>query len=167
MVDISKTLVDGGILTGFFLALILGLAIYNPRLFLNKSDVPADIFAAVPPKTEKEKRQSKWLGIPLFLLLIGGPLYSTYTLSLQNPGLSFFPLFWHAFLVLLMPTLGDLFLVDWLLLNTLTPRFFVYPGTEGFAGYKDYGFHLKAHLRFFPMLPIGAAIIAVIVQLIS
>ena len=49
--------------------------------------------------------------------------------------------------VLLIPFFVDLLILDWLIFCTITPSFAVYPGTEGFAGYKDYGFHLKAHAR--------------------
>jgi hypothetical protein len=56
-------------------------------------------------------------------------------------------------------------LVDWLLLNTITPKWVVFPGTEGFAGYKDYGFHLRAHLRALPAQVLGAAVTAGLVLL--
>jgi hypothetical protein len=58
-------------------------------------------------------------------------------------------------------------LVDWLLLNTITPKWVVFPGTEGFAGYKDYGFHGRAHLRVLPAQVIGAAVTAGLVLLVG
>jgi len=160
MLDISKILIDGGILSALFVVLVLAIAAYNPRLFLNKGDVPPDILAAVPPKTGPEKRLANWLGIPLFMILILGPIYSTYTRALAAPNAGFVSLYLHALLVLLLPTLADLILVDWLILNTFTPKMFVYPGTEGFTGYKDYGFHLRGHLKVFPMMLLGSVITA-------
>jgi hypothetical protein len=164
MIDVQKVITDGGILTAAFMVFVFLIAYFKPRAFLSKNDVPADILAAVPPKTEAEKRQGYWLMVPLFFILIGGMLYSTYTFYLQS-GAGFFPLFLHALIIILMITIGDLVIVDWLVLNTITPKWVVFPGTEGFAGYKDYGFHLRAHLKALPSQVIGAAITAGLVLL--
>ena len=166
MLDLTKILIDGGILAIAFLGIALAIGLTKPRLFLNKEDVPADILAAVPPKTDAEKRQSIWASIPLFIILITGTLYSTYTFYLQSQA-GFFALFTHAFLILLMISASDLILLDWLVLNTITPKWAVYPGTEGFAGYKDYGFHGRAHLKAAPLLIIGGLISAGLTVLIS
>ena len=164
MVDLNKTLIDGGVLTAAFLTLVMVIAYFKPRLFANKEDLPADILAAVPPKTEAEKRQAKLLQFPIFLILIGGMLVSTYSFYTQS-GAGFFPLFTHALAIILIISVSDLVLVDWLLLNTITPKWVVFPGTEGFAGYKDYGFHLRAHLRVLPAQVLGAALTAGLVLL--
>jgi len=164
MLDLNKILFDGGLLTAVFLALVLVVGYFKPRLFVNKEDLPADILAAVPPKTEAEKRQSKLLAMPIFAILIGGMLVSTYTFYAQS-GAGFLPLFLHALAIILIITVSDLVLVDWLLLNTITPKWVVFPGTEGFAGYKDYGFHLRAHLRALPAQVLGAAVTAGLVLL--
>ncbi|MCW5874076.1 MAG: hypothetical protein KIS88_05460 [Anaerolineales bacterium] len=130
-------------------AIILTVGIKRPRWFLEKKNVPPDILAAVPPRTEAERRQSLWAAIPLALLLLGLVFYSTYTFG-RASGASFGLLFLHAFILILAVSTFDLVVIDWLLLNTITPRQFVYPGTEGFAGYKNYGFHGRAHLRALP-----------------
>ncbi len=166
MLDLNKILIDGSILTAAFTAVVLYIGMYKPRLFLTKNDVPADILAAVPPKTQAEKRQAVLMSIPIFVILIGGMLYSTYTFALQS-GAGFLALYLHALAIILMITLFDLVVIDWLVLNTITPRWAVFPGTEGFAGYKDHGFHGRAHLKALPALLIGAALAAGIVLLIS
>ena len=51
------------------------------------------------------------------------------------------------------------------MLNTLTSQWVVFPSTEGFAGYKDYGFHLRAYMRVLPVQVLGAAITAGLVLL--
>jgi hypothetical protein len=58
MLDWNKLLTDLSILTVAFVLIVLYMAKFKPRLFLNKDDVPADILAAVPPKTAAEKRES-------------------------------------------------------------------------------------------------------------
>lgn len=166
MLDLNKILIDSAIFFAFFLVVVAYIARYKPRLFLTPNDVPADILAAVPPQTEAEKREAKLLGIPLFAILIGGMLYSTYTFY-QQSGADFLTLTLHALAIILIVATSDLVFIDWLLLNTITPNWVVFPGTEGFAGYKDYGFHLRAHLKVIPAQVIGAAITAGLVLLIA
>lgn len=159
MLDIQKLLLDGSILIAAFSALVFYVGRYKPRLFLTKQDAPADILAAVPPQTAAEKRQARVLAIPLLLIMVGGVLYSTYTFALQSaPGFGF--LFLHSLILVLGISLFDLVIIDWLVLNTITPQWAVFPGTEGLAGYKDYGFHGRAHLKALPGLVIAAALMA-------
>ncbi|MGD8456229.1 MAG: hypothetical protein PVF83_07600 [Anaerolineales bacterium] len=148
LLDISKILIDGGIATLLFTIIVLGMLLYNPRLFLGGNDFPPDIVAAAPPQTQREKRISILLTIPFTLLVVGIPIYSTLSFNSQLGGdAPFWPLFWHTFGVIMMPFLFDLIVLDWWMFCTLTPKFVVIPGTEGFAGYKDKLFHLKAHSR--------------------
>ena len=158
---LSKILIDGGILAIAMSVFLVGLMWYRPRLYLNKGDIPADILAAVPPKTPAEKRLAMLIGVPFIVLALGFPLYSTVGFSYRvGADASFWLLFAHAMGVLLIPFFMDLFVLDWLIFCTITPSFVVYPGTEGFAGYKDYGFHLRAHTRGFLFLIPTCAVIA-------
>ena len=158
--DVSKIIIDGGILAIVTSVFLVGAMLYNPRLYLNKGDIPADILAAVPPKTPAEKRLAMLMGVPFLALALGFPLYSTVGFSNGVGGdASFWLLFAHAMAVLLIPFFVDLFVLDWLIFCTITSSFVVYQGTEGFAGYKDYGFHLRAHTRgFLFMIPTCAVI---------
>lgn len=167
MLDVTKILVDGSLFALIFSVIIVGVVIYNPRLMLNPGDIPADILAAVPPKTKEEHRQALWLGIPFILVLVVLPVYSAYSFALQNPQAGYWTLFLHTFFVALIPNLVDLVILDWLVFCTITPSVFVYPGTEGFAGYKDYGFHLRAHVRAFPVQVVVVAVLAGLVYLIT
>ena len=166
MLNITKILIDGGILSAAFLVIVSIIGLAKPRLFLNKEDVPADILAAVPPKTEAEKKQAILAVIPLMLILTAGTLYSTYTFYLQSQA-GFLTLFLHALIILVMISGSDLIIMDWLILNTWTPKILIFPGTEGFAGYKDYGFHGRAHLKAAPLLILGAGISAGLTVFIS
>lgn len=157
MLDYGKILLDGGIAALVFTLVAVGGLAYSPRLFLNKGDYPDDVLAAVPPKTEREQRQAVILGLPLLVFMIGIPLYSGLTFSAAFAGEpSFWLLAGHIFLVLMVPFLWDLIVLDWLVFCTITPSFVVIPGTEGFAGYKDYLFHLKGHTKglFLYMIPL-------------
>lgn len=142
--DVTRALVDGSLLSLAASALIFASLRANPRIWLN--DFPPDIRRAVPPKTDAEKRQSTLWGIPFLAVLLGGPLLSTVLLGRTEPGATFGRLFFHAFTVAFVFNLVDLLLIDWLVLCALTPRSLVIPGTEGMAGYKDYGHHFRGFL---------------------
>ena len=76
--DFGKILVDGGIISILISFILIGMLWYNPRMFLNKGDYPPDVIAAVPPKTDEERRMGIILGIPFFIVALGVPLYSRH-----------------------------------------------------------------------------------------
>lgn len=167
MLDLSRILLDGGLLAIVGGIYILAVVAFNPRLILNEGDLPPDILAAVPPKTEKEKRLAFILGTPFLIGIIAVPLVSTLQFRQQAGGdVAFLSLFLHPFFVLMIFNLFDLLVLDLLLLCTITPRFMVVPGTEGFAGYKDYSFHIKQHVRSLPFQALSTLLIAVIVSVL-
>jgi hypothetical protein len=109
-------------------------------------DYPKDVQAAVPPKTDAERRETIWWSLPLLGCVFVPPLAAAIVAKLQLPDLSFAGAFANAFIVMLAFDLFDLLVLDWLWFCTLTPRFVVLPGTEGLAGYRDYGAHLRGFL---------------------
>lgn len=167
MVDLAKILIDGSIVTVLSALYVLGIMRFAPRLFLNKNDVPGDILAAVPPRTEKEKQLSILVSLPLLVFLFVLPVWSAVSLKTQASGpVSFGALYLHILAIVMMFNLFDLVVLDWLILNTWTPRFAVIPGTEGMAGYKDKMFHLRAHVKALPGVMVGALILTIIAWLI-
>jgi len=167
MLDVHKILLDGGLFAILGSIYLLVLMAYNPRLYLNKGDLPPDILAAVPPKTAREKRQAIILGVPFLVAMVAAPFVSTLQFHQQaGNDVGFLYLLLHAFLILMIFNLFDLLILDFGLFCTITPRFMVVPGTEGLAGYKDYGFHIKQHLRALPLMPLAALLIAIVVSLV-
>jgi hypothetical protein len=161
MLDLAKLLFDGVIITLVISAMVLGVIWYNPRLVLNKGDIPADILAAVPPKTDQEKRLSSIMGIPFLLALVILPFWSVLDLQAKAGGnLPYWVLFVHLLGIVLMFNLFDLLVLDLLLFCTITPKFMVIPGTEGMAGYKNKKFHLAEHARAFPAVVLATALLA-------
>ena len=141
----SRVLVDGAVLSALAVLLIFGSLMANPRIWLN--DFPPDIRKAVPPKTDAEKRQSIAWGLPFLAVLLGGPLVSNALLEHERGGSATFgALFLNGFGVALFFNVVDLLIVDWLVLCRFTPRFLVIPGTEGMAGYRDYGHHFRGFI---------------------
>ncbi len=119
---------------------LTGIVLYNPRLMLQ--DYPAEIKANVPPKSEKEKRQTILFGMPFLLSLLILPFIFVYT-SQQT---SFLGLFLYAFGIVWAFNIWDWLVLDWLIFCTITPKFFVIPGSEGNPAYKDYAFHFRGFL---------------------
>ena len=163
MFNIGNVLRDGIILTGIILVLMVLAQRINPRLFIQ--DYPEDIQAAVPPKTRAEVRQTRWLGIPLILAMLLVPFLST--LGLKQAGGSFSALLANAFGVVFFFNVFDLLVLDWLIFCGMTPKSIVIPGTEGMAGYKDYGLHWRGFLKGTLLSAVLGLVIAGVVQFIG
>ncbi len=161
MFDLTKILLDGGILSLLATLILAGIMLYNPRLMLG--DYPVAIQQKAPPKTTLERRQSLIVGIPFLVLLVAIPFISTLTFKHEQSITSLLPLFLHAFGVALTFNLFDLLVLDWLLFCYLTPKFMVIPGTEGMAAYKDYGFHFRGAVTGTVFSAIAGLVIAGIV----
>jgi hypothetical protein len=131
---------DGALLSLAGATYLLILLRRNPRIFLRH--YPKEIREIVPPKSEKERRMSIWLG-----LLIGVPftsvlLWRTATLGSH----SFRDLFAYAFGVLFIFNLVDLLILDWLIVCWFKPRWLILPGTEHIVIPKPYLHHFKGFL---------------------
>lgn len=140
-------------------ALILIPLYVNAEIGMN--DYPPDIKEKFGPMSEKAKKQGMIMAIPFFFIMIGGIVWSNSRLKKVNNGrLSLKHAFINAFSLILSGWFFDLTILDWLMFVKITPDFVVLPGTEGMAGYDDYGFHLREHMRALPFLAISAFIIA-------
>ena len=160
MLNLGKIVLDGAILSTVASLILIASLYFNPRLFLQ--DYPKDIQSRVPPKTEKEKRQSLIVGIPFLIVLVAVPFISTLALKRQDA--SFVHLFLNAFGVAFVFNLVDLLLLDWLMFCTITPKFIVIPGTAGMEGYKDYFYHFKASIIGTVLSVVAGLVIAGIVS---
>jgi len=163
MVDFTKIVIDGGILS-LIASIWLILAFWvNPRIFLQ--DYPPKIQEKVAKKTRAEKRLSYVFGIPFLLLLLLVPFFSTLALKAQGMQ-QFWKLWLNAAGVALVFNLVDWLILDWFMFCTLTPRFLVIPGSEGMAEYKDYWFHFRGFLLGTAFSILGGLVIAGIVFLL-
>ncbi len=127
-------------------SLLIMMITTSPRVW-GYTDYSDMIKAKVPPQTEKEKRLAMIIGIPWIILSFGFPIFSTYVLKAKLGGeISFWIAFLNTFVLVFLATLGDLVILDWLIVSTITPPFVIIPGTEK-ADYKDFSHHYKAHAR--------------------
>ncbi len=144
-IELSGFLVHSAVYIALATLFLVGLVLYNPRLMLQ--DYPPAIQKGVPPKSEKEKRLSLWLGLPFLLILLVYPVYATLAFHSRTGGeMGFFSLWLYAFGIAFAFNLWDWLVLDWLFFCTITPKAFVIPGSEGNPAYKDYFFHFRGFL---------------------
>lgn len=130
MLSIERLLIDGTLMCLIMGIIIIGSLYYNPRLWLQ--DYPAEIRAKVPPLTPREKRERLMVALPILLMFIGIPLYSTIQLKLmQGSALGFWTAYLNTALILNLVNLFDALIIDWLFLTVMKPQFVILPGTEG------------------------------------
>ena len=149
---IRHALAYGGLLSGISCALLLGILWVNPEILLN--DYPPDIQAKHGPMSERSKRQRAPVAIFFGAVVLAVVAGSFLKIRSETGGhIPFLTAFIHLFVMFSLFNLADLLILDWPLVAT-RPNFLVLPGTEGLAGYKDYGFHFRGFL-------IGTALIFV------
>ena len=125
--DGKAILLHGGAIALAASALILLALRLNPRLFLKH--FPRKVIEAQPPLSRAETAAGYWLALPLFLVLVGGPIASTLIVA-GGKGTPQDPLsLWvHAFLVGMVFNLFDWIVLDEGLLGIGTPRWALPPG---------------------------------------
>ena len=142
---VSHALIYGVILSAVLFTLILILTRINPEIMLK--DYPPDIQAKYGPMSERSKRQR----IPVAIIVIA-VLFGIVTMSFQevrthaSGDIPFLDAFVHLFVMFSIFNLLDWLVLDWLIVVAICPSFIILPGTEGLAGYKDYGFHFRGFL---------------------
>ena len=141
-----QALMFGGWISAWMVAVIILSLRWNPEIWVY--DYPPEIRAALPPKSEHAKRQTLWVSLPTFAVLIGLLTWLVVRLYTVAGG---FPGFWEVaaalWVAMQLFNLIDLLFVDWLLVETWRPRFVYMPGTERFADRRFYGFHARGFLK--------------------
>jgi hypothetical protein len=104
------------------------------------------------------------VGIPFFLFAILYSAYSILTLKVRLGGaIRFTDAFVHFLIMIIFMTIGDLVILDWLIISKITPSFVVIPGSE-VEDYKDFSHHFRGHLWATIILVTLSAVAAVIVS---
>jgi hypothetical protein len=149
----------GVITTAYLFLLMISV---GPRVW-GYSDYPQAVKDKVPPQTPKEKRLAAILGAPWLVFVLGFPVFSTLALRFKLGGeIAFWTAFFNLAVMFALATIGDLVILDWLIISRITPAFVVIPGSEA-ADYKDFSHHFKGHARAaIIMILIGLALAAVV-----
>jgi hypothetical protein len=144
-------LLQNALLFGVLLSvLIVILMVASSAVALDMwlDDYPPDIKAKYGAMSEKGKRVKPFVAVVLIGTMLGVLALSLVRLhAVLGRDFTFGEAFASAFLVALIFNVFDLIVLDWLLFVIWTPRFIVLPGTEGMAGYKDLGFHVRGFLK--------------------
>ncbi len=131
------------IVTGYLFLLMITT---RPRVW-GYTDYSKAIKDKVPLQTNREKLLATIVGLPWFLFALGFPIFSTYVLkSKLGNEIPFWMAFLNLFLLVLLATLGDLLILDWLVVSKITPKFVIIPGTVE-EDYKDFSQHFKRHAK--------------------
>jgi len=151
----------GVIVTGY---LFLVMITVSPRVW-GYHDYSDNIKRKVPAQTKKEKKKALLIGLPWLVFVPGFPVFSTFALKAKLGGeISFSTALLNAMVLIFAGTLGDLVLLDWIVISRITPKFDIIPGTVK-DDYKDFTHHYKAHAKAIVPLILLCLIIAGIVCL--
>jgi len=151
----------GVIVTGY---LFLVMITVSPRVW-GYHDYSDNIKRKVPAQTKKEKKKALLIGLPWLVFVPGFPVFSTFALKAKLGGeISFSTALLNAMVLIFAGTLGDLVLLDWIVISRITPKFVIIPGTVK-DDYKDFTHHYKAHAKAIVPLILLCLIIAGIVCL--
>jgi len=145
----------GIVVTGY---LFLFMITFSPRVWGYK-DYPDIVKRKVPPQTGKEKTLAAIVGLPWLVFVAGFPVLSTFALKSKLGGqISFATALLNVLIMFLFATLGDLVLIDWIVISKITPRFVIIPGSTK-EDYKDFSHHHKGHAKAaIPMIILGLII---------
>jgi len=140
---LSHSLLFALIVNGYLLMVMITT---SPRVW-GYADYSQAIRDKVPPQTTREKRLAWIIGLPWMIFALGFPMVSTYVLKSNLGGeILFGTALLNVIAMVSLATIGDLVLLDWLIVNKITPDFVIIPGTEK-ADYQDFSHHYKAHAR--------------------
>ena len=159
---ISHALLFGVILSAVLFTLMLVVVRVNPEIMLK--DYPPDIQAKHGPMSERSKRQRIPVTIVFLAIMFGIIAGSFHGVAASREGdIPFLAAFVHLFVMFSVFNLLDWLVLDWLIVVRIRPGFMILPGTEGLAGYDDYGFHFRGFLIGIVISLLVSLLLAVIV----
>jgi hypothetical protein len=145
--------------------LFLIMIMFSPRVWGYK-DYPDVVKRKVPAQTQKEKMLGAGIGLPWFVFVLGFPIFSTLALKSKLGGkISFTLALLNVLIMVIFATLGDLVLLDWIVVSKITPKFVIIPGTDK-EDYRDFSHHYKDHAKAIIPLIILCLIIAGLISLL-
>lgn len=161
----SQFLTDAALFIVAFTVLIGGSILLKPRLWLH--DFPADIRALAAPKTEAEKRQTRWLALAMLPVMFVLPVVLGRNVRVAvGPDFDFWMAWVYGFGLFFLMNLWDLLVMDFIGLSLIDPQHPPFPGTEGAAGWRNYRFHFYGFLKGTVMGVVFAVVFAALVSVL-
>jgi hypothetical protein len=157
---ITHGLLYSVVVTGYLFILMITI---SPRVW-GYHDYPQVIKDKVPPQTKKEKNLAIIIALPWFIFTLGFPIYSTLILKAKlSNDISIWVAFLNLLVLYIMATIGDLVILDWLIVSKISPSFVIIPGSEK-EDYKDFSHHFRGHAQasvaIIPVFLVIAAIVS-------
>jgi hypothetical protein len=139
--SLQQGLFYGLVINGYLLLMMMTV---NPRIW-GYEDYPDIVKQKVQPLTDREKRLRYIFALPFFLFMPLYPIYSVLQMKSLNGGtISFIAAFVHLLILAGIAFLGDLIILDWLIISKITPKFVIIEGSDP-ADYKDFTHHYIGH----------------------
>ena len=158
----QQGLLYGVAITGY---LLLMMVTVNPRVW-GYSDYPERVKRKVRPPTAEERRLAGVVAAPYFLFMPLYPVYSVLQLRAMTGGtIAFTDALTHLLVLAASAFLGDLVILDWLIISRITPRFVVIEGSEP-ADYKDFTHHYVGHAYASVVIVALCAAVAYVVSVV-
>lgn len=131
------------IVDGYLFILMISL---SPRIW-GYADYSNEIKKKVPSQTTNEKTIASVVGIPWILFTFGFPVFSSIQLKgLLGTEFTFFVAFINIIVMVVLVNIGDVLILDWLIVSKITPKFVIIPGTDK-EDYKDLSHHYRGHIK--------------------
>ncbi|MBI9099433.1 MAG: hypothetical protein JEY91_13200 [Spirochaetaceae bacterium] len=131
-------IIHGLIYTGGFSLIILISVLINPRIWMQ--DLPDNLKNDIPPKTDKEIKQTFVTGFVFALFIVGFPLYSLSGIMEKSvTPLSFSQLILHAFSIMMICNVLYWLVFDLLIFNLIISHVRTIPGLKKklkFSGWR-------------------------------
>lgn len=135
----------------------------SPRIW-GYNDYPEVVREKVPAQTKRERAVAAVIALPWLAFVLGFPVYSTYAMRSSLGGeIPFLVAFLNPLVMLQLANLGDVLILDWLIVSRITPRFVIIPGSTA-ADYKDMSHHYKGHVWATGALTLVSLVIAAVVS---
>ena len=157
---ITQGLLYAGIVNAYLFLMMITL---NPRVW-GYSDYPEVVKNKVAPQTRREKLTAALVGLPWFIFVLWFPIFSTYALKAKlGNEISFWIAFIHLTTMMMLTNLGDVLILDWLIVSTITPKFVIIAGSEE-GDYKDFSYHYRGHAKATIIMIVLSLILAGIIR---
>ncbi len=158
-------LITHGITYGLVLSVLFSIALMAAVYFnveIMQNDYPPDVKKVYGPEKNPNTRNQRRVFSLLFLAVLFGVIgFSIFDAArASSTRLTFLPLFVLIFFEVFTFNVWDLLVIDWLVFNTIQPKFIILPGTAGLPGYKDYFFHFKGFLTGIAFSLVSALVLA-------
>ena len=146
MIDPLFSIIHGLLICIPFTLFVLISFLSNPRLWLHS--LPKDIQELAGPKTKKEVKITRFVLLPIYLLILPGLSLASVVLLSSAPKIaveiSFLGILIHLYTIWITVHLWDLIVIDGMGLLLIKPGRPPIKGTEDANGWSDPWFHIRS-----------------------